>query len=52
MTGKIEKSSFNELKNDKEFIGYLMSDSSSKESILNRIKRAEKIILIKESGND
>lgn len=47
VTGKIEKSSFEKLKVDIEFVGYLMSGSSSKDSITNRIKRAESVIVMK-----
>lgn len=47
VTGKIEKASFEALKHDKLFVSYLMSGSSATESISNRIKRAEDIILMK-----
>ena len=50
--GKIEKESFEKLKNDDEFIKYLMSGSSSKESIINRIKLAEKIIEVRKENCD
>jgi len=50
VTGKIEKASFEQLKDDSEFVGYLMSGSSSKDSILSRIQLAEEIIIMKEEN--
>jgi uncharacterized protein with ParB-like and HNH nuclease domain len=47
VTGKIEKVSFEALKIDSKFVSYLMSGSSSTDSITNRIKRAEDIIVLK-----
>lgn len=41
---KISKESFDELKNDEAFISFLMSGSSSSESIKGRINRAREII--------
>ncbi len=52
VTGKIDKDSFEGLKNDTEFIGYLMSGSSSKDSILNRIQLAERLIVVKENCDE
>lgn len=44
--GKIEKKSFECLKNDELFISYLQSGSSSRDNILGRINRAIDIIVI------
>ena len=44
--GKIEKKSFDCLKNDEQFVSYLQSGSSSRDSILGRINRAIDIIVI------
>lgn len=41
---RIDKSSFETLKNDEEFISYLMSGSSSSENIKGRIRRAKELI--------
>lgn len=41
---KIDLESFNQLKEDKEFLSYLQSGSSSSENIKGRINRAKKII--------
>ena len=48
VAGKIDKSSFELLKSDEKFISYLMSGSSSTDSINNRISLAENMILFKE----
>lgn len=50
VTGKIEKNSFDQLKVNEEFVGYLMSGSSSKDSILNRIKIAKEILIMGEEN--
>lgn len=47
VTGKIEKASFEALKNDGTFVSYLKSGSSSTDSISKRIERAEDIIVMK-----
>lgn len=47
VTDKIEKKSFEKLKNNEEFISYLISGSSSTESIKERIKLAEQILVMK-----
>lgn len=44
LTAKIDNSTFKMLKSDEEFISYLLSGSSSKENVRNRIKRASEII--------
>lgn len=44
LTAKIDNSTFEMLKSDEEFISYLMSGSSSKENVRNRIRRACQII--------
>lgn len=46
VTGKINKQSFEILKNDDLFVSYLQSGSSSKDNIWGRIKRAIDIIVI------
>ncbi|MEG0485669.1 MAG: DUF262 domain-containing protein [Oscillospiraceae bacterium] len=48
VTGKIESPSFESLKNNKEFISYLMSGSSSTDNILNRLALATNSIVMKE----
>lgn len=48
VTGKIDKSSFESLKNDIKFISYLISGSSSKDNIFNRILLAKNTLVIKE----
>lgn len=52
VTGKIEKESFEKLKNDKRFIEYLMSGSASKDSITQRIKLAKEIIEMRKENCD
>lgn len=48
----IDKTSFERLKEDKVFISYLLSGSSSSDNIKGRIKRAKEVIrLSKESCN-
>ena len=53
ITDKIDKTSFNRLKNDEEFVSYLLSGSSSSDNIKGRINRAKEIIsLSKENCNE
>lgn len=47
VSGKIEKASFEELKGDSTFTSYLAAGTSSTENIVQRIKLAEKIIVMK-----
>lgn len=44
LTAKIDRSSFETLKSDDEFISYLLSGSSSTENVRNRLRRAFEII--------
>jgi len=46
VTGKINKASFNKLKNDNTFGSFLLSGSSSTDSIAERNKRAAEIIVL------
>lgn len=50
ITSKIDPTSFEFLKNDEEFVSYLLSGSSSKDNILGRIKRAKEVLKLYE-GN-
>ena len=52
LSGKIEVESFNILKNDKMFISYLLSGSSSSENIKGRINRAKDLIRIVKENCD
>ncbi len=44
ITSKIEPTSFEHLKNDEEFVSYLLSGSSSSDNIKGRIRRAKEIL--------
>ena len=50
LTTKIEAASFEELKNDKTFVSFLQSGSSSSESIRGRLSRAKEIIKTSEEN--
>lgn len=53
LTGKVDKTSFDELKVDETFVSYLLSGSSSSDNIKGRINRARKVVKIcKESCNE
>lgn len=44
VTSQIDKESFETLKNDRTFASYLQSGSSSRDSVINRLKRAGEIL--------
>lgn len=53
LTGKVDKTSFDELKVDETFVSYLLSGSSSSDNIKGRISRAREVVKIyKESCNE
>lgn len=53
LTDKIDKISFDELKNDEIFVSYLLSGSSSSDNIKGRINRARNVVRIsKENCNE
>ena len=49
---KIDAITFDSLKNDEEFVSYLLSGSSSSDNIKGRINRAKEIIKLHEDNCD
>ncbi len=50
ITSKIDPTSFEHLKNDEEFVSYLLSGSSSRDNIKGRIKRAKEVLRLHEEN--